>query len=76
LLANVVRLKSLAVKMYTFDLRIFVAFGANDRVKVKLWTKLLGIASNASSCCSSELGGGDKDSSELMFIVLAIRINA
>jgi hypothetical protein len=54
--------------MYAFDLRISVAFGANDGVELKLWTKLLGIASNASSCCPSELGGGDKDSSELMFI--------
>jgi hypothetical protein len=75
LLANVVRLKSLAVKMYAFDLKIPVAFGADDGVDLKLWTKLLGIASNASSCCFSKLGGSDKDLLELMFIVLIIRIN-
>ena len=84
LLANLVRLKSPAVKIYAFNLGISVGLGVGVELKldVKLRVELLASgaasasgASSASSCCStSELGSDDKDSSELMFIVLKIRI--
>jgi hypothetical protein len=85
-LDSLVHSKSLAIKIYAFDLGISVGLGVGVKLKldVKLRVELLtsGAASassarSASSCSSaSELGGDDKDSLELMFIVLIIRIES
>ena len=86
LLDSLVRLKSPAVKIYAFDLGISVGLGVGVELKldVKLRVELLAGgaagasgAGSASSCGSAgELGGDDKDSLELMFIVLIIRIES
>jgi hypothetical protein len=64
--------KESAVKIYALDLGISVGLGASVELKldVKLCTELLGIAGIAGSWGSAgELGGGDKDSLELMFML-------
>jgi hypothetical protein len=84
LLDSLVHSKSLVVKIYAFDLGISVSLGVGVKLKldIKLRVELLtssaasaSSASSASSCGSaSELSSNNKDLSELMFIVLIIRI--